>query len=235
MNEFVEPPDFEPLKEPGPNPFTPSSGNTGGTWVPEDQQTPTWRIFNKLYMCRLSVFQTRSLDDIEFYGVPVSGDKEYDDTMRGENRLYYKTVAQLLMYFKNDVAIGLFKVTDAKPIYEDCRDHMAMWQRTLLRSPNIKPTQDVIAQLQLLDRFAKTVYPHAESLFTEEFTESILLRSFRSVGFGLSGIGLPAAAVSPAPTVPEPQQDEGPAQSFSHESFDFVDVFNQRRSNWRGE
>lgn len=235
MNEFVEPPDFVPPQEPGPNPFTPTSGNTGGTWVPEDQQTATWRIFNKLYMCRLSVFQTRSLDDIEFYGVPISGDKEYDETMRGENRLYYKTVAQLLMYFKNDVGIGLFKVTDAKPIYEDCRDHMAMWQRTLLRSPNIKPSQDVIAQLQLLDRFAKTVYPHAESLFTEEFTESILLRSFRSVGFGLPGIGLPAAAISPAPAVPEPQQEEQPSSLARHESFDFVDVFNQRRGNWRGE
>lgn len=226
----VEQPDFVPPQEEGPNPFTPSSGNTGGTWVPQDQQTATWRLFNKLYKCRIGVFQARSLDDIQFFGVPISGDKEFDNTMRGETRLYYKTVAQLLMYFKNDVAVGLWDVNDTKKIYEDCRDHMSMWQRTLLRSPNIKPAQETLDQLTLLDRFAQTVYAHAGSLYTEEFTESILLRRFNAVGLG--SFGLPVAAQAPVEEAPAPTAEPEPYTAPRGESF--ADAFTQRRNNWRG-
>jgi len=223
-----EPPEFVPMQESGPNPFTPTSGNTGGTWVPEEQQTATWRIFNKLYKCRISVFQTRSLDDIQFFGVSISGDREFDATMRSENRLYYKTVAQMLMYFKNDVTVGLFDVRDSKLIYDDCRDHMATWQRVLLKSPNIKPSQGTLDQLQLLDKFAATVYPHAAPLYTQEFTESVLLRRFNAVGFG--NLGLPSAASIPEAPEPVVEQAYSPP---SHDSF--ADVFAKKRNNWRGE
>ena len=110
---------------------------------------------------------------------------------------------------------------------------MAMWQRTLLRSPNVRPSQDVMAQLQLMDKFAKTVYPHAESLYTEEFTESILLRSFRNVGFGVPGLGMPAAAVAPKEVEPPPVEEPPPSQA--PQDFDFGSLFSQRRTNWRGE
>lgn len=234
MLSISELPDFEAPQEKGPNPFTPSSGNTGGTWVPDDQQNATWRIFNKLYKCRLPVFQIRSLDDIEFYGVPVSGDREYDDTMRGESRLYYKTVAQMLMYFKNDVTVGLFDVNDSKKIYEDCRDHMAMWQQSLLQSVNIKPNPAVLGQLQLMDKFARAVHPHAESLYSQEFTESVLLRNFRNVGFGNgSQFQLPKAMSEPAPAPVQTEAEPEPTRPY--ESFEFADVFAQRRTNWRGE
>lgn len=222
-------PEFEPLQEPGPNPFTPTSGDTGGTWVPKAQRTATWRLFNRLYKCRVPVFQTRSLDDIEFFGVPVSGDREFDSTMRNENRLYYKTVAQMLLYFKNDVTVGIFDVNDTKTIYDDCRDHMAMWQNTLLKSANVKPSQAVLDQLQLLDKFAQTVYSHAGTLYTTEFTESILLRRFNAVGFG--SIGLPASASVPEPVVEKAPEE--PYQAPVHESF--AEAFAARRSNWRGE
>jgi hypothetical protein len=122
----------------------------------------------------------------------------------------------------------LFDVNDSKIIYDDCRDHMATWQRTLLKSPNVKPSQAVLDQLQLLDKFAQTVYAHAGTLYTTEFTESILLRRFNAVGFG--SFGLPSAAAEPKEVVETPKEEYQPPV---HQSF--AEAFAAPRRNWMGE
>jgi hypothetical protein len=192
---------------------------SGGTWVPKAQQNCTWRIFNKVYKCRHSVFHARSVEDIEFFGTPSSGDSEFDKTMLNETRLFYKTPAQMIDLFKKDVPVGLFNTSDATEIYTDISDHLRNWYDAFSRSPNIKPDNEIIDDLMLMDRFANVIYPHATPFFKTDFVESTLVRRMTEMGGGLD---LPMVAPPP----PKPKRES------------MAEIFANRREiaskSWRG-
>jgi hypothetical protein len=204
--------------------------NTGGSWVPKDQQTATWRIWHRRYQCRHSSFHARSLEDIEHFGVPVSGDAEFDRTMMNESRIYYKTAEEMIELFRRDIPVGLMKPADAKAIYDDITDHLKLWELTALRSPNIKPDNKLLEDLMLMDRFAQAVYPHAVPYFTTEKTESLLMRRMTEV------MVLPAATLNPDPKPVVPDGEEQGYQVPPRESL--FDIFANRRElsnkSWRG-
>ncbi len=196
------------------------------SWVPKAEQNATWRIWNKLYKCRVSAFHSRSVEDVEHFGTPASGDSEFDKTMLTECRQYYKTTDQMVELFKRNIPVGLFTAVDAKSIYEDINDHLVRWQNTILKSPNIKPDNAVIDDLISMDKFASVVYPHAKPFFTTEVTQSLLLRR-------MTAIGLPASAFSDAKPKDEPAAAyEVPVRE------SLADIFAARRNvsskSWRG-
>lgn len=200
---------------------------TEGTWVPESERTPTWVIFHQVWKCRAPVFQMRTLEDVEHFGVPTSGERDFDAGMLAERRLHYLTIAQMVELFQRDVTVGLFDVNDAKQIYEVITDHLRLWQDTLAYSPNVKPDNKVIDELMLMDNFAQAVWPHAQPLFTTAFVESVLLRRITS-------IMLPEAAEVREAAVPVTKD----APYILPERDSFSEVFANRRAlnrSWNGE
>ncbi|MDR3392209.1 MAG: hypothetical protein P4L77_10805 [Sulfuriferula sp.] len=198
-----------------------------GTWVPESERTPTWIIFHQVWKCRAPVFQMRSLEDVEHFGVPTSGERDFDAGMMSERRLQYMTIAQMVELFQRDVTVGLFDVNDAKQIYEVITDHLKLWQDTLAYSPNVKPAPEVFEELMLMDGFAQAVWPHAQPLFTTEFVESVLLRRITS-------IMLPEAADNKE--APPPVTKDNPYVLPERDSF--AEIFANRRAlnrSWNGE
>lgn len=200
----------------------------GGTWVPKAQRTCTWRLFHQIYMCRHSVFHARTVEDVDFFGTPASGDAEFDKTMLNEKRLFYKTPVQMIELFRRDVPVGLFKIEDAKQIYQDISDHLRNCSDAFRLSPNIKPDNDMIDELMAMDRFANVIYPHAVPFFKEGFQESTLMRRMMETG----SMSLP---VTEAPAPKEKKNDE-PYEAPQRESL--ADIFANRREiaskTWRG-
>lgn len=206
---------------------------SNATWVPENERTPLWRIFNDLYMCRVPVFRSRTVEDIEMFGTPASGDSEYDKTMLNERRAMMLTINQMVEYYKRGVVIGLMKTEDSKKIYEVIIDHLKLWQDTLTRSPNVRPDNEVLDDLVQLDKFASAVYQHAQHFFKQGFIESFLLRRMTSLG---SAIGLPSTASMELPTLGAPVEKKE-WQPQPRESL--ADIFAARREvssgSWHGK
>lgn len=144
------------------------------TWVPKDQRTAAWKIFNQKFMCTAPVFQMRSVEDIEHFGTPASGDAEFDATMMNERRLMYLSIAEMTELFKRGVVVGVRKVEDTKTIYDIIQEHLTVWNTVFLKSPNVKPDNEVLGDLIQLDKLANAVYQYAQFFFTVERLESIV-------------------------------------------------------------
>jgi hypothetical protein len=197
-------------------------------YVPKSQQTATWRIFHKKYRCRVPVFHTRSIEDIEHFGTPASGDAEFDKTMLNEVRIYYKTTDEMIELYKRNVPLMLMDPKDAKTIYEDISEHLQLWRTTHEYSVNLKPDNDLLEDLMTMDRFATLVYPHAHPFFKTVSVESSLARGISE----LFQLPILAAADTPKPAKVERKEYVAPER----ESFE--EIFANRREvsarSWRG-
>jgi hypothetical protein len=207
------------------------------TWVPESERTPLWHIFNDLYMCKVPVFQARTVEDIELFGTPASGDAEFDRTMQNERRTQYMTIRQMVELFQRGVTVGIIRSSDTKKIYETVSDHLRIWQETMLRSPNIRPDNEVLDDLVALDKFASAVHLHAQHYFTHDFVESLFAR--RMTEWSQSAIGLPASAEVELPMMAKPPEPLGEKKEWTPQPREsLADIFAARRtvkaSSWHG-
>jgi hypothetical protein len=143
-------------------------------YVPEDKRTPAWYIFNTKFMCRMRSIDRRSKEHIRMFGMPASGDAEFDRTMMNEVNVYYLTIDEMFEYWRAGVTVGVVKNGDTRVIYEYIRDHLKMWHEHMAKSLNLGdvPLED----LKKLDEFAGIVYSHAKSHYREHFIESPIAR-----------------------------------------------------------
>jgi hypothetical protein len=145
-----------------------------GTWIPEDQRDTRWYIFKKTWLCSVSSFEARTVEDIQHFGVPTSGDPLYDKAMQEERISTMMTIDQMAEYFKRGITVGVVKYADTKLIYEAISNHLQAWKQKLEDGWHTRnaPIEDLI----LLDKLAMAVYAHARHQFTTEMVDSILAR-----------------------------------------------------------
>lgn len=143
-------------------------------WVPPEQRDTRWYLWHKLFRCRVSNIQTMSVEYLQEFGMPSSGDAQYDRETANELVQRMLSINQMVEFFRNGVTVGVCQVSDTKEIYERIKDHLDAWKLKLERSVNIRgaPVDDLV----LLDRFATTVYKHARHHFTEQYVDSLLVR-----------------------------------------------------------
>lgn len=143
-------------------------------YLPEDQRNTAYYIFStdQRYLCRVPVMQTRSIEDIRFFGVPTTGDAAYDAEMANEKIVRRLTINQMVEYYKTGVTVGVINKKDTKLIYEKISDHLGYWSRLVTDSLNAPraPIEDLIT----LDEFAHKVYEYAKWQFKTPYTQSLL-------------------------------------------------------------
>lgn len=155
-----------------------NSNNPPCGWVPESERDTRWWIWNKLFQCRLNAFKARSIEDVEHFGVPSSGDPLYDQAMMQEEVIRMLTINQMVEYFRHGLKVGVVDVKKTKEIYEHITDHLNAWKEKLEQGWHTR--QAPIDDLILMDRFANAVYIHARHHFTTEIVDSILARRMSS-------------------------------------------------------
>lgn len=203
------------------------SSAPSATWVPKAQQTATWRVFHKKWLVRVPVFQARTVEDVEHFGVFSSGESDYDNAMLQERRVQYMSLNEIYELFKRDVVVGIFNVKESGEMYEDISEHLRTWQTALWTSSNIKADPQVLEDLMGLDRFAAAMWPHAQPVLKRDFIESEIMRA-------LGSIEMPLAALFDEHAEKPVAKDE-PYILPERETFE--DAFSNRRriTSWNGE
>lgn len=152
---------------------------SSGTWVPEDQRDTRYYIFKQLFMVRVNDLARRNLKHIEAHGVRITGNRDYDRSVKEELCTCYLPISELAVYHDQGVSIYLVKPSDAKVIYELVHEHLSNWMKYLEEQIGIgdAPIEDLL----ILDNFANTVYPSAARFFPNGKPEDVFSKASRSI------------------------------------------------------
>jgi len=144
------------------------------SWIPPEERDTRWPIWHKKFLCRVNAFKSRSLEHVEHFGVPVSGDPLYDQAMMQEDIQRMLSIDEMVEFFRQGLVVGVLKEKETKAIYEHITDHLEAWKKKIENGWHVReaPIEDLI----LMDKFAHAVHKHARHHFTTEIVESILAR-----------------------------------------------------------
>ena len=169
-------------------------------WVPDDQRDTRYWIFFELYLCRIPYIQMKSVEELEQFGIPMSGHRESDYGTTNELRQIMIPISRMAEYYDRGCRISLVKYEDAKRVYQRITDHLVAWKEHLANSLNIGDAP--IDDLKLLDRLANAVYDHAKYQFTDEIINGLITRMSgtrtASLTSMLGGLGRPTPVLGVA-------------------------------------
>jgi len=131
------------------------------TSVQQDIKAYALKIFRDIWKVKTQHKYLINLDHAEIFGVPTTGDKDYDDAMQNQIETTYQTINKLIEWHKNGIPFSICNMSDASTIYNIVNGYLEAWKYNLSNSINIgnAPTDDLIA----MDAFAQEIYPYAST------------------------------------------------------------------------
>lgn len=130
-------------------------------------------LFDCYFQVRYSHFHAKTKEEIERYGIRVSGIDSYDATMEKQMVDSFMTINMMFEQYRRGLTIRVVNYADTAKIYEIIQKHLATWRTHLSSSMNVCD-ETFILDLIELDKFASTVYSKAVSIFTDEETKQLL-------------------------------------------------------------
>jgi hypothetical protein len=139
-------------------------------------------IFERKYEIRIKKIDNMSIEEIEFYGMYSTGDKDYDESLNNEIITRWLSINEMVEYFKRGKPFSIVDAKNTEEIYEVIHKYLLSWKSRLENSLNIgnAPVEDLIA----LDSMASAVHGYACQYMKVQRTQSPLLNFFDSVGLG---------------------------------------------------
>jgi hypothetical protein len=139
-------------------------------------------IFDRKYEIRIKKIDNVSVEEIEFYGMYSTGDKDYDDSLNNEIITRWMSISEMVEYFKRGKPFSIANPANTQEIYDVIHKYLLSWKARLENSLNVgnAPVDDLIA----LDGLASAVHGYACQYMKVERTQSPLLNFFDSVGLG---------------------------------------------------
>lgn len=187
------------------------------TWVPEDQQTPAWKVMEMLWTVRIPHIQLRSTDHLKAFGMPTVGDPYMDSQTANELITTCISINRMVEYFKQGANIRVVNPQDTKKIYEIISQLLSEWNQKMTYQLN--PDPEVAEYLVDLDKLAGAVYEHAQPLLDRRVMESALAGLFGGQGRGrVMQRSLDVQEEPVEPDAPPPRRQG------------MADMFNQRRA-----
>ena len=149
------------------------------TWVPESERDTRYYVFKQLFKVRVNDLARRSLQHIEAHGVCITGNRDYDRSVREELCVCYLPISELAVYHDQGVSIFLTNPADAKVIYELVHAHLSNWARYMEEQIGVgdAPIEDLI----ILDNFANLVYPSAARFYPTGRPEDVFSKATKSI------------------------------------------------------
>jgi hypothetical protein len=117
-------------------------------------------IFDILYLCRIPVTATKTIEQIRQFGMYSTGDKFLDKAQSRALTTTYLSIEKMAEIHASGAEVRLVKYTDVKPIYEAVTKHLIVWKNQLDSGVNLgtAPIEDLIS----LDQFAVDLYEHVK-------------------------------------------------------------------------
>jgi len=177
-------------------------------------------IFKEIFLIRVPLIHTRTTEDIQYFGVPTSGMREYDDPYEKITVMW--TIDKMVECYHSGGQIYIPSEETVLEIYNRITNHLNVWMSEIRHTRNlsIAPIED----LKKLDDFANSIYEHAKYHITEEFfseLQAVMPDSMKKLN-GISKIFSTPVSTKPqeykgsirfvsdkssAPTQPEPEPE----------------------------
>jgi len=159
-------------------------------WVPEDQRTTVWYLFNKLFYVRVNPTKVRTVEEIKAYGTPTTGNEAYDREMLKAEEVVMLNIAQMEDMFNNGYPVNVVRYEDTQQIYKLVTDHLLNMRDTLTYSENTTNDPKTLDELVRLDKFAAGMFDHARHTLKQDVSHSTLATRMMNGRFsGLSKLG----------------------------------------------
>jgi hypothetical protein len=132
---------------------------------------PIWeRVFNIL----VSYKDSLSEDHIRMFGMPTTGDAQFDSGMHNDMVSKFFTIDQMVEYYKKGIVFYVKDHRETKDIYDIVSSYLLCWKQHLDTGINVggAPLEDLIN----LDRFASSVHDHAVEHFSDNYIKSNLMK-----------------------------------------------------------
>jgi hypothetical protein len=148
-------------------------------WIPEDQRDTRYYLWETKFECRMKYIDTFSIEDLQIFGTPTSGDRVRDRDVMEERVIRYLSINDMVEYFRQGIEIGVVKYADTARIYEYITNHLNAMRSEITHSFTAVhiPFDDLI----LLDQFANVVYDKAKYTFTRGDANSLIARKMGEV------------------------------------------------------
>lgn len=128
-------------------------------------------IFKELFHVRIPFIQMLSVEELQFYGMPYSGDPVFDKQTPNELRDVMIPISEMVKYYHKGTQVYIVGEETPKIIYEHITNHLLAWKNQIQTQMNLANVP--IEDLKLLDDFANSIYEHAKYHLTDEFIGSI--------------------------------------------------------------
>lgn len=135
-------------------------------------QDTTGPLWDKTYKVRYNFFASRSIEDIQANGTPVTGNKQLDNEyMHHEIDSFLNVVKIVELIIDKGVAVSFVNYNDVFTIYDDIRTHLEAWEHFSRTSYNHNP--EVMDDLLKLDKLANMLFDKYVKYDTERTTRII--------------------------------------------------------------
>lgn len=113
------------------------------------------KMFKYYYKVRVPYLATKSVEELNLFGLTNTGVKDVDLSLANERITTYATIEQLIELYKKHVTIFIVDETDSIEIYNVINEHISNWHEFLKHSMNADKVP--IEDLATMDEFAKEV------------------------------------------------------------------------------
>lgn len=169
----------------------------------QPHHSAAYKIFNYFVECMIPAMYLYSQEYVKKFGLYTSGDADVDAQTYQSTVKANLTVAQMAQHLADGAALSLVNPDESKQIYQWIVEHLNDWTDEVAKDPNRR--DDVpVADLRLLDQFAKEIYPMARQHMTTQVSGSRLFRSLDRLNR--------RATVKRNLTTPEQVQNEVPTE-----------------------
>lgn len=120
---------------------------------------------------RIPYIQTLSVEELQFFGMPHSGEAFFDRQTPHELRDIMIPISEMVKHYHKGTQIYIVGEETPKIIYDHITNHLLAWKNQIQAQMNLSNVP--IEDLKLLDEFANSIYEHAKYHLTDEFIGSI--------------------------------------------------------------
>ena len=150
-------------------------------YIPPNERDTRYPLWCINYKCRVPWNEMRTIEDIEMFGVPYTGNAVHDRETATELRDIQVSVEKMAELFASGARVLLRDpYVNAKIIYHDIMNHIQAWSVRMnfsINTPNI-PRED----LRMFDDLANALWPMAQATMPADYSDGSFAALIRKHG-----------------------------------------------------
>lgn len=179
------------------------------------KHSAAYKIFHYEWDIALPQMYVYTEEYMRQYGLVVTGDSGYDNSLPNQLIGGRYTIAQMAELMDEGATIQVHNPEDTKKIYDIISRHLEDWSSSLTRIGSFDLKTAPENDLMLLSQLADTLYGYAARYFTNERPRGSLARKFDQIR-GRAKLGSGRKFVDPNAVTPEAQAEAKQMPGHSH-------------------